>query len=175
MRAWHVPVVGTLGCLALAARVADARAAPLADLAVGIVGIAGAVPRDREPSVPPGRWAAVTAIGIAAFALARLLMPAHPAGAFPPAAGIVVLLIASVAEEAFFRRWMYGWLAVAGVGPALLGSSAAFAAVHVPIYGLRVLPVDFAAGLLLGWQRLATGAWTASAATHVAANLLQLG
>ncbi len=174
MRVWHVPIVGTLGCLALAARAADVRAAPLADLAVGIVGIAGTVPRDRGPSLPHGRWAAVTAIGIAAFAAARLLVPAHPAGVSPSTVGILVLLIASVAEEAFFRRWMYGWLAVAGVGPALIGSSAAFAAVHLPIYGLRALPVDFAAGLLFGWQRLATGAWTASAATHVAANLLQL-
>jgi hypothetical protein len=33
------------------------------------------------------------------------------------------------------------------------------------------MPIDFAAGLVLGWQRWATGTWTAPAATHVFANL----
>jgi membrane protease YdiL (CAAX protease family) len=35
-----------------------------------------------------------------------------------------------------------------------------------------VLPLDLAAGLLLGWQRQATGSWAVPAATHVVANLL---
>jgi hypothetical protein len=35
-----------------------------------------------------------------------------------------------------------------------------------------VLPLDLAAGLIFGWQRRATGSWTAPAATHVIANLL---
>jgi hypothetical protein len=35
-----------------------------------------------------------------------------------------------------------------------------------------VLPLDLAAGLLLGWQRATTGSWAAPAVTHVVANLL---
>jgi hypothetical protein len=42
----------------------------------------------------------------------------------------------------------------------------------VPLYGIAVLPVDLGAGLLLGWQRWATGTWTVPAVTHAAANVL---
>jgi membrane protease YdiL (CAAX protease family) len=87
---------------------------------------------------------------------------------------VAVVVVASVAEEAFFRRWLYGWFAVKGSVLAVVGTAAAFAVVHVPAYGMRALPIDFAAGLLFGWQRLATGGWTASAITHAAANLLQM-
>jgi membrane protease YdiL (CAAX protease family) len=51
----------------------------------------------------------------------------------------------------------------------------AFAAIHVPVYGVAVLPIDTAAGLLLGWQRWMTGGWSASGLTHVAANLIAEG
>jgi hypothetical protein len=37
---------------------------------------------------------------------------------------------------------------------------------------MAVLPVDLGAGLLLGWQRWATGTWTVPAVTHAAANAL---
>ncbi|HXX40115.1 MAG TPA: CPBP family intramembrane glutamic endopeptidase [bacterium] len=175
MRGWQALITGTLGCLVLATRAADVRVAPLADLAVGIVGIAGAVPAAPDGSPTWPRWGAVSAIGVSAFAAGRLLMPVHAPGVPLSTWGIVVLMMASVAEEAFFRRWVYGQLAALGTTTALLGSSVAFAIVHVPAYGLRALPVDFAAGLLFGWQRLATGGWTASAVTHMAANLLQIG
>ena len=55
---------------------------------------------------------------------------------------------------------------------AIVGSTVLFAAVHVSIYGIWVLPLDLAAGLLLGWQRATTGSWAAPAITHVIANLL---
>jgi len=54
----------------------------------------------------------------------------------------------------------------------LAGSAVLFAAVHVTVYGLWVLPLDLAAGLLLGWQRRATGSWAVPAVTHAVANLL---
>jgi membrane protease YdiL (CAAX protease family) len=47
-----------------------------------------------------------------------------------------------------------------------------FAAVHVTVWGWAVLPLDLAAGLVLGWQRWASGGWSVPAATHVAANVL---
>jgi membrane protease YdiL (CAAX protease family) len=43
----------------------------------------------------------------------------------------------------------YGWLARWGVPVAIVGSAVLFAAVHVPLYGTEVLPVDLGAGLLL--------------------------
>jgi membrane protease YdiL (CAAX protease family) len=54
----------------------------------------------------------------------------------------------------------------------VLGGAVLFAAVHVPLYGWAALPVDLGAGLLLGWQRHASGTWLVPAATHAVANLL---
>jgi membrane protease YdiL (CAAX protease family) len=80
--------------------------------------------------------------------------------------------LAAVAEEAFFRRFLYGRLARLGAVAAVLGSAGLFAAIHLPAYGIAVLPVDLAAGLLLSWQRWASGSWTAPAVTHAVANVL---
>jgi membrane protease YdiL (CAAX protease family) len=54
----------------------------------------------------------------------------------------------------------------------VVGSAVCFAAVHVTVWGVAVLPLDLAAGLILGWQRAATGRWSVPAITHVAANVL---
>src|SRR5206468_6189971 len=124
-------------------------------------------------AVRGGRGAgAVLLVGIGAFALGRFLS-GGPA-AVPSATGFVIGMntLAAVAEEAFFRRLVYGALAAGGPGAALVGSSVLFAAVHVTAYGLWVLPLDLAAGLLLGWQRQATGSWAVPAVTHAVANLL---
>ncbi len=69
---------------------------------------------------------------------------------------------------------MYGWLAPFGPAVAVVVSAVAFAAVHVTVWGLWVLPLDLAAGLLLSWQRAASGRWSVPAATHVLANTLAL-
>ena len=79
---------------------------------------------------------------------------------------------AAMAEEALFRRLAYGRLLRFGVPVAIVGSAVAFALLHVPLYGVAVLPIDLGAGLLLTWQRWASGTWTVPAATHAAANLL---
>ncbi|HYM70639.1 MAG TPA: CPBP family intramembrane glutamic endopeptidase [bacterium] len=175
VRTWQAVLVGILGCVALAARPAAVRGAPLVDLAIGIVGVTGVVPATTDQPSGWPRWAAAVALGVATFAAGRVLVPVHPPHLPLSAWGVAVLMVASVAEEAFFRRWLYGWLAAGGVTLALVGTATAFAAVHVPAYGVRALPIDFAAGLLFGWQRLATGGWTAPAVTHMAANLLQVG
>jgi membrane protease YdiL (CAAX protease family) len=113
----------------------------------------------------------VLAAGGAAFALARVVGGGHPP--VPFAARFILLnALAAVAEEAFFRRLVYGALARHGAAFAVAGSSLLFAAVHFTVYGAWVLPVDLAAGLLFGWQRWATGRWTVPAVTHVLANLL---
>ncbi len=114
----------------------------------------------------------VLAIGIGAFVVGRGLLAGTP----PPAPATVFVVglntLAAVSEEAFFRRLVYGALLATGPVAAVVGSAVLFAAVHVTIYGLWVLPLDLAAGLLFGWQRQATGSWAVPAVTHAAANLL---
>lgn len=119
------------------------------------------------------RWISVVLLGALSFAAVRALIPTLT---LPATATVVVTgSIAAVAEEAFFRRFLYGWLSRWGPAVAIVGSALAFAAVHVSLYGVAALPIDLGAGLLLGWQRWATGSWTAPAVTHVIANLLTLG
>ena len=80
--------------------------------------------------------------------------------------------LAAVAEEAFFRRFVYDALLAGGAALAVGGSALLFAVVHVTVYGWWVLPIDVAAGLVLSWQRWTTGSWKVPALTHVLANLL---
>ena len=133
---------------------------------------------------PPGvgTWLGVVALGVGALLLAgrlpSVLGIGPPAGVLVPHAGaaaVTASVVAAVAEEMFFRRLVFGWLATWGPAVAICGSALAFAAVHVPVYGLAVLPIDAAAGALLGWQRWITGGWSASGLTHVAANLIAGG
>ena len=172
-------VAGTIAAGAAAYAALLARpAGPAALVVSAVVGTFGALaPVPTRTAAPAGwvRWAAVTLAGTAAFAAGRALAP-HPVPHLAAWSAFTVAppLVASVAEEAFFRRWLYGWAAAWGPGAAVVGTAAAFALVHLPAYGPQALPVDFAAGLVFGWQRLATGGWTASAATHAAANALQM-
>lgn len=106
------------------------------------------------------------------FLVARAAAPRLPTPAIPLTVGATI--VAAVAEELFFRRLIYGWLAPTAEALAIAGAAALFAVVHIPAYGMRALPVDLAAGVLFGWQRWATGGWIAPALTHAAANVLQL-
>jgi Type II CAAX prenyl endopeptidase Rce1-like len=105
-------------------------------------------------------------VGLAAFAAGRPIPAPLGASALPLA------LFAAVAEEALFRRAAYGWLEGSGPLIAVAGSALLFAAIHVPLYGVAAFPLDLGAGLLLSWQRWASGTWTVPAGTHAAANLL---
>jgi membrane protease YdiL (CAAX protease family) len=163
-----VPLLAA-GYLAMAA---TALAAP--------VGTAGAMPgmarapRGVEPwrsTRPPLGWAAPLGIGLAAVAAAGVVAgPAPDPRVGAAAAGLG--LLAAVAEEALFRRLLYARLARYGPLVAVLGSATLFALVHLPAYGTAALPVDLGAGLLLSWQRFASGRWTVPAVTHAVANLL---
>lgn len=112
----------------------------------------------------------VAGIGVAAFGVARVLASTPASG---PLVGQVVALhvLAAIAEEAFFRRLVYGALLRRGEAVAVVGSAVAFAAVHVTVWGFWVLPVDVAAGVILSWQRWACGRWSVPAVTHAFANL----
>ena len=181
------PAVVGLGLLALAARVPSTWAV-LVTAAVGVAGLLTPVeaPSASRASHPASatNWLTALALGLAAMLIAAHLpgllgLLPHGAGRIAvraaPAA-VAASVVAAVAEEVFFRRLVYGWLASSwGAAVAICGSAVAFAAVHVPVYGFAVLPIDTAAGLLLGWQRWMTGGWSASGLTHVAANLIAEG
>jgi membrane protease YdiL (CAAX protease family) len=173
-------VVVAAGCAALTARpllvdLAGGRPAPVlvivfaSLLAVSVLWPASS---GEATAGPVGSVLPVLALGVGAFVAGRILLAGAPPPA--PATAIVVALntLAAVAEEAFFRRLVYGALLASGPVAAAVGAAALVAAVHVTVYGLWVLPLDLAAGLLFGWQRQATGSWTVPAATHAVANLL---
>jgi membrane protease YdiL (CAAX protease family) len=118
-------------------------------------------------------WAimGVGAVAVLAAAVAGSL----PGPALPIPGGVRVLALvvgAAVAEEAFFRRLLYGRLLRWGAPVAVIGSAVAFGIMHVPLHGVAALPVDLGAGALLSWQRWASGSWAAPAATHALANVL---
>ena len=123
-----------------------------------------------DPVTPRAVWPALL-VGLVAVAAAAVV-----GGRPPPASrstwAVPLALGAAVAEEAFFRGLLYSVLSRSGVAIAVIGAAVAFAALHVPGYGVSVFWVDLGAGLLLSWQRWASGGWAVPAATHVAANLL---
>jgi membrane protease YdiL (CAAX protease family) len=128
-------------------------------------------PSDEAPA-PGAAPGAALVLGVGAFAVGRLLGAGTTVRLAPPVAPLLLSGLAAVAEEAFFRRLVYGLLAPRGPAVAVAGAALCFAAVHATVWGVAVLPLDLAAGLLLGWQRAATGRWSVSAVTHVAANVL---
>jgi uncharacterized protein len=153
----------TATALAAARGVAGAREAAAAREAARPASLAAA-------DAPLG-WGLPLGIGLAAVALAGVVAgPAPPPRVGAAAAGLG--LLAAVAEEALFRRLLYARLARYGAVVAVLGSAVLFALVHLPAYGTAALPVDLGAGLLLSWQRFASGRWAVPAVTHAVANLL---
>jgi membrane protease YdiL (CAAX protease family) len=127
----------------------------------------------------PARYSATTwhqiapaiGVGVVAFGLGRVIGGGHPP--IPFAAKLIALnSLAAVAEEAFFRRLVFGALERHGAAVAISGSTVLFALVHVTVYGWWVLPLDLAAGAVFSWQRWATGRWSVPAVTHVIANVL---
>lgn len=160
-------VLAAGGLIALATRTPGIGALAVVTV-VGLVGLLASVP--KRSRAPAAQWPLVVALGLSAFAFVAFRFPLLPLSLTALSVGASVL--AAIAEEAFFRRFLYGWLAEAGALLAVVLAAAAFAAVHVPIYGLGSLPLNLAAGLVFGWQRWASGSWTAPAATHAAANVL---
>ena len=141
-------------------------------LALGGVGLAWSL----DATDAPARWSvtlAALALGTLAFVGGRALVDVP----MPPSQlGVALALngLAAVAEEVFFRRYLYGLLAPFGTAVAIVVSASAFALAHVTVWGWWVLPLDLAAGLVLSWQRAASGRWSVPAATHVFANSVAL-
>jgi membrane protease YdiL (CAAX protease family) len=143
-------------------------------VALGVAGLSG--PSTQAAARRAG-WATSTAalvVGVVAFALGRGLVDV-PGGRGSLGVAVALNALAAVAEEAFFRRHLYALIeAPAGMAAAVVGTAVAFALVHVTVWGWWVLPLDLAAGLVLSWQRAATGRWSVPAVTHVLANTLAL-
>jgi membrane protease YdiL (CAAX protease family) len=115
--------------------------------------------------------AGALALGVGVIAVATALGgPMVPVRLGPQA--LALNSLAAISEEAFFRRFLYGRLAAFGAVAAVAATALLFALVHIPAYGMAAFWVDLGAGVLLSWQRWASGTWTVPAATHVAANLM---
>jgi len=156
MRLW-LPALGTTGRLVGLALIL---------LAVLVGSLLVPATPDRARLNP----AVVLTVGLAAVTLA-LATGGRPVAAPYAAWALPLALLAAVAEEALFRRAAYGALRRHGAIVAVGVTALAFALVHVPLYGVAAFPVDLGAGLLLSWQRWASGTWTVPATTHAAANL----
>jgi membrane protease YdiL (CAAX protease family) len=171
----------TASCAALLLRGAPLAAsvrAPIGLALVYTIVLAASATIAREVPGPPGdvpRSGAGVAVplgvGLLALVLARVAIAAV-VSVTASAEAVALSLLAAVAEEALFRGAAFRLLQRGGTWTAVVGSAALFALVHVPAYGWPVFPVDFGAGLLFSWQRLASGRWSVPAATHAAANLL---
>ncbi len=161
-------MIAILGVTALALRTVSWVGSAVT-LGVGAIALSQ---RSDEDATDRLTWSVVVLAGCVAVAVVRLrtVLPAPRYGALAVAATIA----AAVAEEAFFRRYLYSKLERFGAAVAVAVGALAFALVHLPAYGVGAMPIDLAAGALLGWQRWASGTWTAPAATHVVANLVQL-
>jgi membrane protease YdiL (CAAX protease family) len=172
LAAGYLALAATALAVPAAAGAREAAPAPAvpAPEAAGALEAAATRPAAPGAAAPLG-WAVPLGIGLVAVALAGVVAgPAPPPRVGAAAAGLG--LLAAVAEEALFRRLLYARLVRYGVVAAVLGSAVLFALVHLPAYGTAALPVDLGAGLLLSWQRFASGRWTVPAATHAVANLL---
>ncbi len=117
--------------------------------------------------------------GLAGGALVSAPVALSQALSFRPlhdAAGLwtwaLVVTVVATAEELFLRGALYDAAqAWAGSVAAELLGAAAFALLHVPLYGWHVLPLDLAVGIVLGGLRAYTGTVTAPAITHVVADV----
>jgi membrane protease YdiL (CAAX protease family) len=58
-----------------------------------------------------------------------------------------------------------------GETAAILLSSLAFAALHIPLYGWHVLALDFCVGVWLGGLRAVSKSWIAPGIAHTLADL----
>jgi hypothetical protein len=147
----------------------------LAALFASVLVVAVSMPvRARDAArATAGTNVPVLVVGVGAFAVGRLLAGGHAPLGFTVAA-VAANTLAAIAEEAWFRRFVYDLLEPGGTVYAVAGTSVLFAAVHVAVYGWWVVPLDLAAGAVLGWQRAVTGSWTVPALTHSIANVFVL-
>jgi membrane protease YdiL (CAAX protease family) len=85
----------------------------------------------------------------------------------------LAVTVVVMAEEAFLRGALFdavnSWL---GQTAAVVIAAVAFAALHVPLYGWHVVPLDMAVGLWLGALRVISGSFVAPGIAHLIADLV---
>jgi membrane protease YdiL (CAAX protease family) len=165
-------LVGGVGLLMSRLLVVGSRSAPLelAAIYVALLAVSLAVPVAFGSTAILSRTP-VLLMGLGAV-VASTFAVGLPIAAKATVTALVLNGIAAISEEAFFRRFLYGRLASLGPIVAIGGSAILFALIHLPVYGVPAFWIDLAAGLVLSWQRWASGSWAVPAATHFAANLL---
>jgi len=90
----------------------------------------------------------------------------------PFVAWLVVTALVVMAEEVLLRGALLPALdEAAGPIVAVVASSAAFALMHVPLYGWGVVPTDLAAGVWLAGLRYLSGGAAAPTLAHLLADL----
>jgi membrane protease YdiL (CAAX protease family) len=90
----------------------------------------------------------------------------------PLAAWVLVTGLVVLAEEALLRGALLDAVhETGGLPAAVLVTSAAFALMHVPLYGWGVVPIDLAAGVWLAGLRLTGGGIGAPTVAHFLADL----
>ena len=150
-------LVGTVFgiALALVAWVGGARVA-LPRPAALVIGLAGA--------------AVLVGLAMGASQLAGQPLQLVPKTQFAPWA-LITIVVAS-AEELVLRGVLFDSLRHAtDLTIAVIVTSAAFALMHVPLYGWHVVPLDLGVGVFLAGLRLASGSVAAPATAHIVADL----
>jgi uncharacterized protein len=83
-----------------------------------------------------------------------------------------LVAVVAIAEEVAMRGALFDAIrSWCGDGGALVATTLLFAVLHAPLYGMGSLPLDLAAGLLLGGLRIVSGGVLAPALAHVIADL----
>jgi membrane protease YdiL (CAAX protease family) len=150
-------LVGTVFgfALALVAWVGGARVA-LPRPAALVIGLAGA--------------AVLVGLAMGASQLAGQPLQLVPKTQFAPWA-LITIVVAS-AEELVLRGVLFDSLRHAtDLTIAVIVTSAAFALMHVPLYGWHVVPLDLGVGVFLAGLRLTSGSVAAPAIAHIVADL----
>lgn len=130
------------------------------------------VARPRPSSLVIGLAGAALLVGLAVGAsqLAGQPLQLVPKTQFAPWA-LITILVAS-AEELVLRGALFDALGdAAGLTIAVIATSAAFALIHVPLYGWHVVPLDLGVGVFLAGLRLTSGSVAAPAIAHIVADL----
>lgn len=106
-----------------------------------------------------------------------LEMPGVSIARLTSVGAVIGIVLRAVGEEAFFRGLLGGVLMRRlGFGWGNLLQAAVFLVPHLALLLVDgrmwpIIPVQFAAGWLLGWLRYKTGTFVPGAAMHVAANI----
>jgi len=131
-----------------------------------------------RPGRPGGRalgWGVVGAAVLCAPPALLRLLGAHslaPPPAVPLLGWVPTVLVVAAAEEILLRGALFDAVtAMFGDAAAVAVAAAAFAALHVPLYGWGAIPLDLAAGVWLGSLRVASGGVAAPATAHALADL----